>query len=103
MKIFANRLTLSTITVNSIYACTLVIAAQQKEILWIFDFVGEKQANCLERLLSCKRREYFNVNVKALMRFSRLIYVLTSIHVVAEEKIVGLGWKAPILEKSQQV
>lgn len=42
------------ITINSIYACTLVIAAQQEEIFWIFDFVGEKQANCLERLLSWK-------------------------------------------------
>lgn len=49
---FPNRLALHEITINSIYACTLVIAAQQEEIFWIFDFVGEKQANCLERLLS---------------------------------------------------
>lgn len=49
---FPNRLALHEITINSIYACTLVIAAQQEEIFWIFDFVGEQQANCLERLLS---------------------------------------------------
>lgn len=29
--------------------------------------------------------------------------VLTSIHVVAEEQIVGLGWKATVLEQSQQI
>jgi hypothetical protein len=45
------------ITVNSIYACTLVIAAQQKEVLWIFDFVGEEQADGFERLFAWKKAE----------------------------------------------
>lgn len=36
------------ITVNSIDACTFVIATQQEEIFWIFDFVGEKEANGLK-------------------------------------------------------
>lgn len=30
-----------------------MIAAQQKEIFWIFDFVGEKEADSLEGLFSC--------------------------------------------------
>lgn len=88
------------ITVNSIYACTLVIAAQQEEVLGIFDFVGEQQANCLERLLSWKIIE------KEIMKISSSgsrEKVLTSINVIAEKEIVGLGRKAAVFEQSQQV
>lgn len=53
------------ITVYSIYARALVISAQQEEILGIFNFVCEQEANCLERLLSWKKVE--DVNKMSLM------------------------------------
>lgn len=64
--------------VNSIYACALVVAAQQEEVLRIFDFVREQQADGLQRLLS-------------------------TIYIIAQEQVVWLGRKASVLEQSQQV
>lgn len=55
-----------------------MVAAKQEEILRIFDFVGEQQADGLQRLLA-------------------------TIHIVAEEQVVWLGRKAAVLEQSQQV
>jgi len=52
-----------------------VIAAQNEEILWIFDFVCKQQADCLERLLA-------------------------SIYIVAEEEVICFRWETAIFEKS---
>lgn len=38
-------------TVYSINGGALVIAPQQKEILWVFDFVGQQQTDGFQRLL----------------------------------------------------
>ena len=38
--------------INPINAGTLVVASQQKEILWVFDFVGKQQRHNFQRLLS---------------------------------------------------
>lgn len=64
--------------VNSIYTRTLVVAAKQEEVLWIFDFVREQQADGLQGLLS-------------------------AIDVVAQEQIIWFGWKATVLEQSEQI
>lgn len=64
--------------INAIYACTLMITAQQEEILRVFDFVGEQQTNCLERLLS-------------------------AVHVVAEKQVIRFGREASVLKETQQI
>jgi hypothetical protein len=55
-----------------------VITAKKKEVFWIFDLVSQQKANSLQRLLA-------------------------TIDIITEEEIVGLGWKAAILEQSQQI
>ena len=55
-----------------------MVAAQQEEILRIFDFVGEQETDGLERLLA-------------------------TIHIIAKEQVVRLWREATVLEQSQQV
>lgn len=55
-----------------------MIAAQQEEVLRIFDFVRQQQADGLQRLLA-------------------------PVDVVAEEQIVGARRKAAVLEQPQQI
>lgn len=55
-----------------------MIAAQQEEILRIFDFVGEQEADGLQWLLS-------------------------TIYVISEEQVVRLRREASVFEQSQQV
>lgn len=52
-----------------------MVASQKEEILRVFDFVGQQQANALDTLSS-------------------------SIYIVAQEEIVGFWRKASILEES---
>ena len=64
--------------VNAIDRGALVVAAQQEKVLWVLYFVGQKEADCLERLLS-------------------------SINVVTQEQIVGV-WREPtVLKETEQV
>ena len=63
-------------TVDPIDRCTLVIASQQEEILWVLYFVGEQEAHCLKRLLS-------------------------TVDVVTQEQVVGIRWEATILKQSK--
>lgn len=70
-----------TFVIEPIYtidASTFVIATQQEKILRIFDLVGKKQANCLQRLFA-------------------------SVNIIAKEQVVGFGWKSTILEQTKQV
>jgi hypothetical protein len=55
-----------------------VVSPEKKEVFRIFDLVGEKQADCLERLLS-------------------------PVYVVAEEQVVGLGRESPVLKEAEKV
>lgn len=55
-----------------------MIAAQQEEVLWILDLVGEQQADGFERLFA-------------------------AVHVVAQEQVVGFGREATVLKQAQQV
>ena len=55
-----------------------MITSEQKEVLRVLDLVAKKKTDSLERLL-------------------------TSVNVVAEEKIVCLRRKATVLEKSEQI
>ncbi len=64
--------------VDAIDARALVIAAQQEKVLREFDLVGEQETNRLQRLLA-------------------------SVHIVAQEQVVGLGRKAAVLEQAQQI
>jgi hypothetical protein len=65
-------------TVDTVDRSTLVVTAEDEEVLRVFDLVCEEQANCLKRLLA-------------------------TVDVVAEEEVVGLRREAAILEKSQQI
>ena len=65
-------------SVYSVDAGALVVAAQQEEVLRVFDLVGKQQADALQRLLA-------------------------PVHVVPHEQVVGLWWELPILEKTKQV
>lgn len=55
-----------------------MIAAQQEEVLRVFDLVGEQQTDRLQRLLS-------------------------SVDVVAQEEVVSLGREAAVLKQTQQI
>ena len=61
--------------VDAVDAGALVVSAQQEEVLGIFDFVGQQEADGLERLLP-------------------------SVDVVSEEEVVGLGWEATVLKQT---
>lgn len=65
-------------TVDPVDGGTFVVAAENEEVLRVFDLVCQQQADCLERLLA-------------------------PIHVVAEEEVVGLWWEASVLEETQEV
>ena len=71
-------LTLVVEAVHSVDLTTLVVSSQKEEVLLILYLVCKEQNNCLEGLLA-------------------------SVHIIAQEKIVGLWWESTILEKSQQV
>jgi hypothetical protein len=69
------------LVVEAVYAVdgrALVVAPQHEEVLRILDLVGEQQADGLERLLA-------------------------SVHIVAEEEIVGFGGEAAVLEEAEEV
>ena len=55
-----------------------MISSEQKEVFRILDFVGEQEADGLEALLA-------------------------SIHVVAQEQVVGLRRETTVLEQPQQI
>lgn len=46
-----SALTLIIKAVDTVNGGTLVVAAQQEEVLWVFDLVGQKQADGLQGLL----------------------------------------------------
>jgi len=64
--------------VDTVDGCALVVASQDKEVLGVLDLVGQEEADGLEGLLS-------------------------TVDVVAEEEVVGLGREATVLEEAQQV
>ena len=55
-----------------------MVSPQQEEVLWVFDLVGQQQADGLQGLLP-------------------------SVHVVSQEKVIALRRETPILEQPQQV
>ena len=65
-------------TVDSIDLGTLVIASKQEEILRILDFVAKEKANSFDGLLS-------------------------TVNVVSEEEVVGLGREATVLKDPKQI
>ena len=71
-------LTLIVEAVDSVDGGTLVVAPEQEEVLRILDLVGQQQADGLQGLLP-------------------------SVYVVAQEQVVALRRKAPVLEEPKQV
>ena len=67
------ELTLIIEAIDAVDGGTLMVPPEQEEVFWIFDLVGEQQADGLQRLLP-------------------------SIHIIPQEKIVGLRREATILE-----
>jgi hypothetical protein len=65
-------------TVNAVDLGALVVTTKQEEVLRVLDFVAEKEAYCLDGLLS-------------------------SVDVVSQEEVVGLGREASILKNAQQI
>ncbi len=61
--------------INSVDLGTLVVSSQQEEVLRVLDFVAEQKTDCFNGLLS-------------------------SIDVIAQEEIVGLGWESSVLENT---
>jgi hypothetical protein len=64
--------------IDTIDGCTFMVSTENEEILWIFDLVCQEQAYCLKRLFA-------------------------SIHVIAKEEVVCLGWEAAVLEQAQKI
>lgn len=55
-----------------------MVSTQDEEIFWVFDLVGEKEADGLERLLS-------------------------TIDVISKEKVIGLWRESTVLEKAEEI
>lgn len=64
--------------VNTIDLGTLVIATEQKEVLWVLNFVAEEKADRLNGLSS-------------------------TVNVISEEEVVSFGWETAVFKNSQQV
>jgi len=65
-------------TVNSINRCTLMVSTKQEEVFWILDLVCKQETHGLERLLS-------------------------TVNIVAKEKIVGVWRESAVFKQSKQV
>lgn len=65
-------------TIDTVDGCALVVAAENEEVLWVLDFVGQEQADGLKGLLA-------------------------TVNIVTEEEVVGLWWEAAVLEESEQI
>lgn len=65
-------------TVDAVDTSTLVVTAQNKEVLGVLDLVGEEQADGLERLLA-------------------------TVDVVTKEEVVGLWREATVLEQTEEI
>ena len=72
------RLTLIVEAIDSVDGGTLVVAPEQEEVLRILDLVGQQQADGLQGLFP-------------------------PVYVVAQEQVVALRRKAPVLEEPKQV
>ena len=55
-----------------------MVPSKDEEVLWVFDFVCKKQADGLKGLLS-------------------------SIHVITEEKVVRLRWKTSVFKQAEKI
>lgn len=55
-----------------------MVATQQEKVLRILDFVRQQQADRFQRLFA-------------------------TIHVIAEEQVVGFRWKTAVFEQTQQI
>ena len=55
-----------------------MISSQKEEIFWVFDFVGQQEADGLQWLLS-------------------------SVHIVSQKEIIGFWRESTIFEKSQKI
>jgi len=64
--------------VNTVDGRTLVVAAENEEVLGILDLVREEQADCLKTLLA-------------------------AVHVIAEEEVVGFWWEPAVLEEAKEI
>jgi hypothetical protein len=65
-------------TVDTVDRGALVVAAQNEEVLGVFDLVCQQETDGLERLLA-------------------------TIDIVAQEQVVGLGREATILEQTEEI
>jgi hypothetical protein len=64
--------------IDSVDRGALVVTSEDEEVFGVLDLVGKEQANGLKRLL-------------------------TSVDVVTEEEVVGLGREATVLEESEKI
>lgn len=55
-----------------------MVSSQQKKVFWVFDLVGQQEADGLQRLLA-------------------------SVHIVAQEKVVALWGEASIFKQPQKI
>lgn len=70
------QLTLIVESVDAVDGSTLVVAPEQEKVFWVFDLVGQQQADGLQRLFP-------------------------SVHIVAQEKVVCLRREATIFKQPQ--
>ena len=65
-------------SVDTVYRGTLMVPTQEKEVLFVFDLVGEEEANGLDTLL-------------------------TAVYIVPKEQIVRSRWVATVLKQPQEI
>mmetsp|Transcript_38082 Transcript_38082/g.81113 ORF Transcript_38082/g.81113 Transcript_38082/m.81113 type:complete len:204 (+) Transcript_38082:680-1291(+) len=64
--------------VDAVDGCTLVVTAEEEEILGVLDLVREKQAHAFEA-------------------------ILPTVNIVAEEEIIGVGRETTVLKEAKQI
>jgi len=65
-------------TVDAVDGGTLVISSEDEEVFGVFDFIGQKETDGLEGLL-------------------------TTVNIIAQEDVIGLGGESTILKKTEEV
>ena len=65
-------------SVDAIDRGTFMVSTQDEEILRVFDFIRQKKADCLQRLLS-------------------------SVHIVTKKQVIGFRGKSAVFEEAEEI
>ena len=76
--LYGQKLTFIVKSVYSVNTGAFMVSTKQEKVFWIFDFVGQQQADGFQRLLP-------------------------SVDIISEKQIVAFRWKSTVFEQSQKI